>query len=135
MKLIQEATVMYESTDSYKVVWHGSYLKWFEEGRFAICNKIGINIVELDKQGITFPIVDMHVRYKSPAVIFENIIIETKITEVKTRTILFSQTIKNKETEEIHVCAEFVCVMVNSNETKLQKIPEDMFTVLQKVIE
>lgn len=131
----QTARVMYENTDSYKVVWHGSYLRWLEEGRFNICCESGIDLIELEKTGITFPIVDMHVRYKTPAVIFEEIIIETKITEVKTRSITFTQTIKNKDTEEIHVTAEIVCVMVNMNNQKLQKFPQNILSAFQKVIE
>lgn len=131
----QNARVMYENTDSYKVVWHGSYLRWFEEGRFNICNSTGINLIELENSGITFPIIDMHVRYKSPAVIFEEIIIETKITEVKSRSITFSQTVKNKKTGEVHVTAEFICVMVDMNHKKMQKLPQSLLEAFKNVVE
>lgn len=131
----QSTRVMYENTDSYKVVWHGSYLRWFEEGRFNICNSTGVNLIELENSGITFPIIDMHVRYKSPAVIFEEITIETKITEVKSRSITFNQAVKNKETGEIHVTAEFVCVMVDMNNKKMQKLPQELITAFEQAVE
>lgn len=127
MKYVRETKVMYGDTDSYKVVWHGNYLRWFEEGRFSLCKLAGINVDELESSGIVFPIVDMHIRYKSPAKIFEDIIIETAITDVKSRTVTFSQVIKNKKSEATLVTAEFVCTAVNTSDSKLQKLPSDTF--------
>lgn len=135
MKYIKEATVLYQDTDSYKVVWHGNYLRWLEEGRYSICKAIGVDIAELDKQGLTFPIVDMHIRYKAPAKIFEDIIIETKIADVKTRTVTFYQTIKNKKTKAVLINAEFVCVAVSASEEKLQKMPAAIFEMFKNAIE
>lgn len=135
MKYIKETTVMYADTDSYQVVWHGSYLRWLEEGRFSLCKMAGVDVVELDKKGITFPIVDMHVRYKSPAKIFEDIIIETKVADVKSRTVTFFQTIKNKKTGATLITAEFVCVAVSAFETKLLKMPVEIFEAFKNIIE
>jgi len=135
MKYIRETKVMYGDTDSYKVVWHGSYLRWLEEGRFSLCKKAGVDVDVLEANGIAFPIVDMHVRYKSPAKIFEDIIIESTITEVKPRTVTFAQTIKNKKSEATLVTAEFVCVAVDTCGGKLQKLPENIFKAFQSCIE
>lgn len=120
---------MYADTDSYQVVWHGNYLRWFEEGRYSICKQAGINVAQMDCEGITFPIVDMHVRYKAPAKIYEEVVVETEITEVKSRTVKFSQTVKNKKSGVTLVTAEFVCVYVNTAEAKLQKMPNDVLAV------
>lgn len=135
MKYIKETTVLYQDTDSYKVVWHGNYLRWLEEGRYSICKEIGVDIIELDKKGLTFPIVDMHVRYKSSAKIFEDIVIETRIADVKTRTVTFYQTIKNKKTGALLINAEFVCVAVSSQESKLQKMPIEVYEAFKSAIE
>ncbi len=135
MKYIKETTVMYGDTDSYQVVWHGSYLRWLEEGRYSVCKMIGVQVDELEKQGIAFPIIDMHVRYKSPAKIFEDIVIETKIADVKTRTVTFQQVIKNKKSGDTHVTAEFVCVAVSASEAKLQKMPADVYNAFKNAIE
>ena len=134
MKYIREATVMYADTDSYQVVWHGSYLRWFEEGRFMICRQIGADVADYEKQGIAFPIVDMHVRYKSPAKIFEDIIIETRIADVKSRTVTFMQTIKNKKSGVIHITAEFVCCAVGGSDMKLTKFPTDIYEAFSNAI-
>lgn len=132
MKNIFETTVMYGDTDAYRVVWHGSYLNFLERGRYNICKDIGVDIDLIDTNGITFPIVDLHVRYKSPATLFEEIVIETEITEVKSRTVTFFQTIKNKKSEVTHITAEVVCCAVGSSENKLTKFPIDIYNAFLK---
>lgn len=134
MKSIFETTVMYGDTDAYRVVWHGGYLRFLEKGRYNICKEIGINIDEIDTNGITFPIVDMHIRYKSPAVLFEEIEIETEIVEVKTRTVTFVQTIKNKKSGVTHITAEFVCCAVGSSDKKLTRFPTDIYNAFSNAI-
>lgn len=134
MKSIFETTVMYGDTDAYRVVWHGGYLRFLERGRYNICKEIGINIDEVDTNGITFPIVDMHIRYKSPAVLFEEIEIETEIIEVKTRTVTFAQTIKNKKSGVTHITAEFVCCAVESSDKKLTKFSTNIYNAFANAI-
>ena len=118
---------MYADTDSYKVVWHGNYLRWFELGRYNFCNQIGINLQELENNGICFPVVDLHIQYKSPAKIFEEIVVETEISEVKSRTITFHQTIKNKKSEAILITADVIVVSVDTNKSRLIKMTENLY--------
>ena len=135
MKYCTETTVMYADTDSYGVVWHGNYLRWFEQGRYSICKNAGVDVAELEKQGITFPVIDIHIRYKSPAKVFQNIFIETIISDVKSRTVTFAQCIKNKKSEATLVTAEVVCAVVNYSEAKLQKIPPEIFEAFKNAAE
>ncbi|MBQ2645518.1 acyl-CoA thioesterase [bacterium] len=135
MKYIRETTVMYADTDSYQVVWHGSYLRWFEEGRYSFCKNAGIPLKSLEMQGITFPIIDMHVKYKAPAKIFDDIVIETLVSDVKSRTVTFSQTVKNKENNNILVEAEFVCTNVNVKEGRMQKFSKEIFKIFENSVE
>ncbi len=134
MKNVFETTVMYGDTDAYSVVWHGGYLRFLERGRYNICKDLGVNLDKIDTNGITFPVVDMHVRFKSPAVLFEEIEIETEITELKSRTVTFSQTIKNKKSGVIHITAEFVCCAVGGSDMKLTKFPTDIYEAFSSAI-
>lgn len=127
MKYITEEQVMYADTDSYKVVWHGNYLRWFEASRYGFCKEIGIDLAELENNGICFPVVDIHIQYKAPAKIFEEIIIETGLLEVKTRTITFHQVIKNKKSGVTLITADVIVVAVNTNTAKLIKMNEDLY--------
>lgn len=126
---------MYADTDAYKVVWHGNYLRWFELGRYEFCKTIGIDLRELENGGICFPVVDLHVQYKAPAKIFEEITVETEISELKSRTITFHQTIKNKKSGVILITADVIVVAVNVNTAKLIKMDKDLYNAFYNSME
>ena len=65
MEYTQEIRILYADTDSYGVVWHGAYTKWFEAARVEIVEKLGLKLDELEKNNILFPVVELNVRYKS----------------------------------------------------------------------
>ena len=98
MKHIFEQKVYYADTDSYGVVWHGTYLRWMEIGRVEILNDLGIDLVEFKKNDVMMPVTNVNIRYKSSAKLDDNIIIETSISKVTPITVTFHQEIRNKET-------------------------------------
>ena len=79
MEYIQEIRVLYSDTDSYGVVWHGSYTKWFEAARVGVVEQLGLELETLESRNILFPVVEMNIRYKSSAKMNERIIIKTHI--------------------------------------------------------
>ena len=96
MKHIFEQKVYYSDTDSYGVVWHGSYLRWLEMGRIEYCEDLGLNLIDLQNQDIVLPVTNMNIKYKSSAKLNDDIIIETEITELKSYSVTFKQFIKSK---------------------------------------
>ena len=74
MEFIQEIRVLYSDTDSYGVVWHGAYTKWFEAARVGLVEELGLELESLEKNNILFPVVEMNIRYKSSAKMNERIV-------------------------------------------------------------
>lgn len=92
--------VQYGDTDAYKVAWHGSYLRWMEAGRVDLLALNGIDIKKLDEeQGTVMPVVEINIKYKRSATLLEDVIVNTKITEIKNPYVVFEQIITNKEGE------------------------------------
>ena len=91
MKHLLEQTVYYADTDSYGVTWHGTYLRWMEQGRVEFCREIGLDLVEMKKNDIVIPVTNINIRYKASAVLDDKIIVETEITKVSPLTVEFSQ--------------------------------------------
>lgn len=123
--------VYYADTDAYGVVWHGSYLRWMEQGRVELCDKLGLDLVELKKNDIAIPVTNMNVRYKSSAKLDDRVIIETWIEKVSPITVTFGQKIKNAESGTVHIIAEFETVAVNNAGKLYRRMPE----VLKKAFE
>ena len=118
--------VYYADTDAFGVVWHGSYLRWLEAGRVELCEKLGFNLADLEKKDIVLPVTNMNVRYKASAKIDHELIIETTISKVTPITIVFNQTIKDKNTEALYIQAEFEIVAINNEGKLYRRLPQEL---------
>lgn len=123
MKNSFEIKVYYSDTDSYGVVWHGSYLRWMEMGRVELSEQLGINLKELEANDIVLPVVDLNVRYKSPGKLNDTLVVETSIEAMTVNSVTFSQIIKNKRTGKICTNASVKVVAINKAGTLYRKLP------------
>ena len=129
MEYIQKIRVLYGDTDSYGVVWHGAYTKWFEAARVeAVEKSLGIDLPQLEANNILFPVVEMNIRYKSSAKINDRIIIKTKISEVKPLSVTFESTVYDKETNLIRVIAHVTVVVTDARTGKMyRRMPQELY--------
>lgn len=135
MKHSQEVRVYYHDTDSYGVVWHGSYVKWLEIGRVELCELLGLNLADIESQGITLPVVDMHIRYKASALMNDRLVVETTVKELKPMSVTFSHVVKNKETQKVNILAETTVVALNKDGKLMKRMPEFMYSVFSSALE
>ena len=70
--------VMPQHTDHAGVLWHGYYLNWLEEARIDALFKVGIKYIDLIKDGYEMPVVSLEIKYKSPILHGEEILIESE---------------------------------------------------------
>ncbi len=124
MKNVIEHTVYYADTDAYGVVWHGTYLRWIEQGRVEICRNMGLDLTELKKNNILIPVTNINVRYKASAKLDDKIIVETEVAKITPLTITFAQSIKAKENGKPYVIAEIEVVAVNNEGKIYRRLPD-----------
>ena len=67
-----------QHTDHAGVLWHGYYLNWLEEARIDALSKVGIKYTDLIKDGYEMPVVSIEIKYKSPILHGEEILIESE---------------------------------------------------------
>jgi len=70
--------VMPQHTDHAGVLWHGYYINWLEEARIDALSKVGIKYIDLIKDGYEMPVVSIEIKYKSPILHGEEILIESE---------------------------------------------------------
>jgi len=61
-----EIPVRFNEADPLGVVWHGHYLRFFEDGREAFGKEFGITYMDFYNAGLAVPIVSVHCDYKRP---------------------------------------------------------------------
>lgn len=128
MEFTQEIRVLYSDTDSYGVVWHGSYTKWFEAARVGLVEKLGLELEALENDNILFPVVEMNIRYKSSAKMNERIIIKTNIIELKPLSVKFEHKVYEKNTNKLRVTAQTTIVVIDAQTGKMyRKMPEYIY--------
>ena len=129
MEYTQEIRILYSDTDSYGVVWHGAYTKWFEAARVGLVEALGLELETLENSGIVFPVVEMNIRYKSSAKMNERIVIKTKISELKPLSVTFEHKVYGQKTNTLRVIAHTSIVVIDTKTGKMfRKMPEDMYS-------
>ncbi|RJX66711.1 YbgC/FadM family acyl-CoA thioesterase [Tsuneonella suprasediminis] len=73
----------YEDTDLSGIVYHANYLRWFERARSDLVRMLGIDQRAAVEAGEgAFAVADLHIRYAAPAKLDDDIVIESRCTEM-----------------------------------------------------
>lgn len=74
--------VRYGETDQMGYVHHAVYLLYFEEGRTGMMRELGCSYAALEGRGCLLPVVEADLRFRTPARFDEELITETRVSEV-----------------------------------------------------
>ena len=121
--------VRYSETDQMGVVYHGSYVPYFEIGRVEWLRNKGVSYKALEESGIALPIVSMHLNYKKPARYDDVLTVVTKLEKYSGVKIEFNCEIRN-ENKELLTTAHFILVFVDTKNGKPIVPPQYILEVL-----
>ena len=80
-----EMQVQFFDLDPMQIVWHGNYVKYLEQVRCALFDKIGYNYVEMESSGYGWPIIEMQLRYAGSARFGQMLKLRAEIVEWENR--------------------------------------------------
>ncbi len=60
----EELEVKFSEADPLGIVWHGHYIRYFEDGREAFGKQYGLRYLDLYRENIIVPIVHVNCEYK-----------------------------------------------------------------------
>lgn len=109
-------TVRFSEVDSMQVVWHGEYVRYFEDGREAFGREYpGLGYLDFYGNGYTAPIVDLQLQYVSPLTVNDVAIIETRYIETVAAKLCFEYIIRKESDGALVARGSSVQVFVDSN--------------------
>lgn len=108
-----EIRVRYSETDQMGVVYHGSYVPYFEIGRVEWLRKSGVSYKQMELDGIALPIVSMTLNYKKPARYDDVLTVRTKLVKQESVRIEFECEIAD-DSGQLLTTAYFVLVFVDT---------------------
>ncbi len=107
--------VRFSEVDSLRIVWHGHYLKYFEDGREAFGNQYGFGYMDFYKNGLLTPIVDINCHYKKHLAYGDEIIVETTFVNTDAAKIVFEYKILKKEDQSVVVTGKSIQVFLSTD--------------------
>ena len=98
-----------------QIVWHGEYVRYFEDGREAFGKRYGLDYMSIYREGYLVPIVDLSCQFKQPLSFGEEAIVETRYIHSDAAKILFEYTIYRASDQYIVATGTTTQVFLNTN--------------------
>ncbi len=108
-----EVKIRFCEVDSLRIVWHGNYVKYLEDGREKFGDQYGIEYITIYKNGFTAPLVDLKIKYKQSVTIGDTIIVETIYRPTQAAKMVFDYIIYNKSDMSVVLTAETTQVFMS----------------------
>lgn len=112
--------VRFNEADPLGIVWHGHYVRYFEDGREAFGNEHGIGYLDFYKKGYVIPIVSIQCDYKRSLKYGEQVLVETIFTPCDAAKLKFEYRLYNSETKQLVATGSSVQVFLEKENSTLQ---------------
>lgn len=129
MKTLTERTevkVRFGEVDSMRIVWHGNYIKYFEDAREAFGDKYELGYLEVYKHKVMIPLVKIDCDFKRPLKYGDSAIVEARFVNSEAAKIVFDYTVFRKSDMEISATGRSIQVFLTP-EGELILTPPDFF--------
>lgn len=93
MKHETEITVRFNEADPLGIVWHGHYVRYFEDAREDFGKIHGISYLDFYRNGLAVPIVSIACEYKKPLRYGDTLIVETSYMDTPAAKLKFEYSI------------------------------------------
>ncbi len=94
--------VRFSECDPLSIVWHGNYVKYFEDGREDFGRQYNFTYTEIYAQnGLSIPLVHLEMDYKKTLSFGETISVETTMIDTPAAKIIFEYRILNSLNEVV----------------------------------
>ena len=107
--------VRFSEVDSMQIVWHGEYIRYFEDGRESFGRTFGISYMDVYGNGYTIPVVEIGCEYKAPLKVGDRAIVETRFINNDSAKIVFEYAVYRESDNALAATGHSVQVFLNKN--------------------
>lgn len=135
LKVLQEKTevvIRFNEADPLGIVWHGHYIRYFEDGREAFGKRYGITYLDFYRNDLVVPVVSVQCDFKKPLRYGHTVIVESTYHESLAAKIKFTYRILQSETLELVATGHSVQVFVDAKTFQLHLVIPDFFEEWKK---
>jgi acyl-CoA thioester hydrolase len=129
----KDIEVRFSEVDSLRMVWHGHYLRYFEDGREDLGNLFGLSYLQVYEKGFVTPLVRSELDYKRPLRYGDKAIVETRFVDDPAAKLIFEYSIFNAKNMEVVCTGRTVQVFLNTEGELQLNIPDFIISWKRKV--
>lgn len=123
--------VYYEDTDSSGVVYHASYLRYFERARTEWLRSLGFSHQALSESlGIAFSVSRLNIDYLRPARLGDALLASAEVDECRRASLGFSQNLLREGEPDVLVRAHVRVACVNVKTFRPCGLPQALYRQL-----
>ncbi len=122
-----EVLVRFNEADPLGIVWHGHYIRYFEDGREDFGKRYGIGYLDFYKNGLVIPVVNVDCSFKKSLRYGDTVIVETSFIPCEAAKIQFSYRLFNKETKDLVATGHSIQVFLEKENSTLQLLNPPFF--------
>ena len=89
-RVLADVKVRYAETDAQGVVYHGSYVVWFEVGRTEYCDAAGYPYARMEAEGVNIVVSGLAARFRRPARYGDTVKVATRLAALRSRGCTFA---------------------------------------------
>ena len=116
------------------MVYYSNYLVWFDIARINLLRTIGLDTVELEREGYGFAAAEANCRYLAPAHFDEELTVRAWIEEIRRKSLTMAYEVVNRETGLTLATGYTAEVLVHMEKGRFEavEIPADMRGLLEE---
>jgi len=125
-------------TDFSGNIFHPRIFEWFSFGRIELLrsNRItfmnnGYINIERSPQKLSLVVGEVYARFHAPIKFDDQIVIQTKIDQIKEKTIKFDFKVKHESSKKILASGYSTSVCINKKKCKATRLPKKMIEILK----
>ena len=129
----QEITVRFSETDAMGVVWHGNYLKFFEDARDKLTEVFGLSHLEIYRLGYFTPIVKTELTYKSSIYYGDQVRVHAWLERHDSAKIIFRYEVINLSTNQLATEGMTMQVFMKATDRTLELVKPEFYEDWEKL--
>ena len=127
-----EVNVRFNEADAFGIVWHGHYIRYFEDGREAFGIKYGVGYLDFYRKNIIIPVVQIDCSYKRSLRYGDKVVVETIFLPTDAAKLKFEYNLYNLDKNELVATGSSIQVFLDKETSTLQLTNPSFFEEWKK---
>jgi acyl-CoA thioester hydrolase len=124
--------VRYVETDQMGIAHHANYLAWYEIGRTDLCRLAGFSYRAIEERGYLLVVTEVTSRYRKPYRYDDEVIIQTSIDQIASRSIHFRYRLLDATRKVVHADGRTAHLWLDSAARKPVTAPGELTAAFER---